>query len=428
MGVIEGATSAAQASETPMLEPQEVRVMRDLHAKGWGAKRIARELGIARNTVRRYLRGGDAALTQVRPAARALDETRRAEAVQLYEGTAEGNAVVVAELLTARGVEASVRTVQRAVAPRRAAQRAAAVATVRVESPPGDQLQIDFGQKVVRIAGALVRVHLLIAVLSYSRRIFVKAFLSERRDDWLEGIADAFRRFGGVPRTLLGDNPKALVVARDVTTDTVTFAPAYLAFCRDWDVVPRACRPFRARTKGKVEAGVKYAKHNALAGREFASFAALEDHLAAWMAQADARDHGTVHQRPLDRFLAEEQAALRPLPQRPLVVRAQRLRRRVAHDALVDVETVRYSVPHALVRAVVEVAIGETDVRVFHHGALVATHARSREPHAVVRDPAHYAGLWRPVDAPVAQPADAPAVTMGRSLATYAAAIAEAAS
>ena len=149
-------------------------------------------------------------------------------------------------------------------------QRVAQLATVRVETPPGDQLQIDFGQKRLQIAGVRVRIFLLVAVLSYSRRLFVKAFLNERGADWREGIAAAFTHFGGVPRTLLGDNARPLVRARDRATGTVIFHPACLAFCRDWDVQPRACAPYRARTKGKTEAGVKYVKRNALADQAFA--------------------------------------------------------------------------------------------------------------------------------------------------------------
>ena len=109
----------------------------------------------------------------------------------------------------------STRTVERVVADIRRADRVAQLATVRVETPPGDQLQIDFGQQRVLIADTWVRVFLLVAVLSYSRRLFVKAFLSERQDDWREGIAAAFLHFGGVPRTLLGDNARALVTGRD---------------------------------------------------------------------------------------------------------------------------------------------------------------------------------------------------------------------
>ena len=179
-----------------------------------------------------------------------------AEAVALFEGEAEGNAVVVAQMLAARGIEASVRTVQRAVAHRRRQLRAAELATVRFETAPGRQMQIDFGERRVWIAGAQVTVHFMAAVLSFSRRLFVKAFLHERQGEWLDGIASAFRHFGGVPQEVLGDNARCLVLARNRETQTVTFHPAYAAFCRDWDVQPRACRPYRARTKGKTESGV----------------------------------------------------------------------------------------------------------------------------------------------------------------------------
>ena len=121
------------------------------------------------------------------------------EAQALYAGVAERNAVVVHRLLREQGRTIGLRTVQRAVAPVRQAQRAADVATVRVETAPGAQMQVDFGEKRVTIGGAAVTVFLLVAVLSYSRRVFVKAFLHERQDDWREGIAAAFVHFGGVP-------------------------------------------------------------------------------------------------------------------------------------------------------------------------------------------------------------------------------------
>jgi transposase len=391
-----------------------VTAIRELADRGWGSKAIARELGIARNTVRRYRRQPVVAGCQVR-APRRLSEDVVRETQALYT-------VVVHRLLRERGRVIGLRTVQRAVAPVRQAQRAADVATVRVETAPGAQLQIDFGEKRIVIGGAAIRVFLLVAVLSYSRRLFVKPFLRERQDDWREGIAAAFSHFGGVPATVLGDNARALVLGRDRTTGTVHFHPAYLGFCRDWGVQPRACAPYRARTKGKTESGVKYVKRNAVAGLTFASFSALEQHLAAWMIEADRRVHGTTHEVPLERFLRDEQSALRPLPTRPLPRREQRFRRRVAHDAFIDVETVRYSVPYALVREHVEVAIDEDTVRIFHAATLVATHRRVREPFARVLDPAHVAGLWQVGPAPVS--ADiAPLAALGQSLEAYAAVI-----
>jgi transposase len=327
----------------------------------------------------------------------------------------------VRRLLGERGLTVSARTIERAVSDLRRAQRAAQLATVRVETAPGDQLQIDFGQQRVVIGAAWVRVFLLVAVLSYSRRLFVKAFLSERQDDWREGIAAAFVHFGGVPRTLLGDNARALVSGRDRTTGAILFHPGYLAFCRDWDVQPRACAPYRARTKGKTEAGVKFVKRNALAALTFPSFAALEAHLSAWMVTADQRIHGTTHDAPITRFERAERAALRPLPQRALPRREQWLRRRVAPDAFVDVETVRYSVPPRLIRDHVDVVVEEQTVRIVHGTTVVATHVRSREPYARVVDATHFAGLWRPA---ATTPPAGQLQALGRDLRDYAALIA----
>ncbi len=414
---------APPSTEAQMIEPQVVRQLRQLQARGWGMKRIARELGVARNTVRRYLREGPAAEKQERPTARALDDDGRQLAVALFDGEAEGNSVVVTEMLRKRGHDVALRTVQKVTSERRREQVAAAVASVRYETAPGAQMQIDFGQKLVWIAGAMVRVHLLVAVLTYSRRLFVKAFLAERQDDWRDGIASAFRHFGGVPLTMLGDNARSLVLAHNRTAQTLTFHPNYLEFCRDWDVVPRACASYRARTKGKTESGVKFVKGNALAARTFDSFAQLETHLAEWMVSADLRVHGATHETPMARFLRNEQAALRPLPVRTPTVRERRLARRVANDALVDVDTIRYSVPHRLVRSRVEVHLGEHAVRIFHDTVLVATHRRSFEPHAIVRDPAHYEGLWRQPKPESPGHSGSPLAQLGRSLADYAAVI-----
>jgi len=412
-------------AEEAMVEPEVVRQMRVLAEAGWGAKRIARELGLARNTVRRYLRTRGEEAKQERPQARRLTQAEYERAVELWEGQAEGNAVVVQQLLAQQGVEASVRTVQRVVRPRRQQVRAAEVATVRFETAAGQQLQVDFGEKKVSVAGQLVKVYLLVAVLSFSRRLFVRAFLAERGDDWREGIAAAFVHFGGVPLEVLVDNARPLVLEHDTRAGTVRFHPAFVEFCRDWDVTAKACRPYRARTKGKTESGVKYVKRNALAGRQFDTFAQLESHLVQWMRQADERVHGTTYERPLERFEREEKAALRPLPTRPLPRRQQRLKRKVANDALVDVDTVRYSVPHRLVRQSVEVAVGEEQVRIFHAGELVATHPRSRQPHERVVNPAHWEGLWRPhaAAAAAAESRSAALATLGRSLEEYAAVV-----
>jgi transposase len=184
-----------------MLEPEVVDRIRELSGQGLGSKRIARELGISRNSVRRYLAGATVGF-QERPMARRLDDDTLREVLGLYGTVAEGNTVVIQQELARRGIQAELRTLQRAVAPLRQQDRAEALATVRFETPPGQQMQIDFGEKTVQIAGQPVKVYLMTAVLGHSRRLYGRAFLAQRQDDWLEGIDGAFRHFGGDRRQL----------------------------------------------------------------------------------------------------------------------------------------------------------------------------------------------------------------------------------
>jgi len=410
---------ATTGTDGAMVEPEIVRQIRALVEFGWGVRRIARELGVARGTVRRYVRGGAAAEAQERPSRRLLDDFGRGRAIELFDTIAEGNAVVVTQLLAEEGIDVDVRLVQRVLQPHRAEKRAAEAATVRFETAPGHQLQIDFGEKLVTVAGQRIRVMLFVAVLSYSRRAYVRAFRSQRHDDWREGLAGAFRHFGGVTQTVLVDNAKALILDR--VDGTARVHPAFEAFCRDWGVAVRACRPYRARTKGKTERGVGYAKGNALAGREFDSWAALEAHLERWMVMADERDHGTTHEAPRLRFERDEAAALSPLPARPLPVRQRRESRKVATDCFVDVDTVRYSVPHRLVRRMVQVLVGDHEVVVFDGPDLVARHTRCFEPHQRVIDPSHFEGLCHVTTAD--RIITTPLAPYGRSLAAYAAVV-----
>jgi len=382
----------------PMLDPEIVVQIRALRRLGWGTKKIAREVGCARNSVRRYLREGADAETQTRPGAWTLDSEQQSLARSLLDGAAAGNGVVVQQLLAEQDVEVPLRTLQRVLAPHRQEKRAAEVATVRFETAPGHQMQIDFGERWIVIAGERTKVHLFVAVLGYSRRIFVRASLSQKQDDWREGLAGAFRTFGGVTQKILIDRAGALVVGEDRETHTARIHPAFAAFCKDWGTEVAACRPYRARTKGKTESGVGYVKRNAIAGRTFASFAALESHLASWIVDADQRVHGTTHEQPCVRFERDEQKALRPLPSVVVPVRERRMPRRVATDCFVDVDTIRYSVPHRLVRSQVDVLVAEHEVVIFDGKIEIARHRRGREPHQRIADPRHFEGIYRQRD------------------------------
>jgi transposase len=407
--------------DTRMLEPEVVDRIHELSGQGLGSKRIARELGISRNSVRRYLAGATVGF-QERPAARRLDGATLREVHDLFGTVAEGNTVVIQQELASRGIHVELRTLQRAVATLRQQERVQHLATVRFETPPGQQTQIDFGEKVVRIAGEPVKVYLMTAVLGYSRRLFCRAFLAQRQDDWLEGLDGAFQQFGGLTEQVLCDNASPLVVSHDRQSGQVVWNPGFEAFCRDRGLVAKACRPRRARTKGKIERGVGYVKHNALAGRSFASFEELQRHLTRWVVEvADQRIHGTTREQPALRFDRDERQTLRPLPTRPLAVRTRRLKRRVSADCFVDIDTIRYSVPYRHVRETVEVVVKEEEVEVWLRGSCIAKHSRSREPHALVRNPAHFEGLFRRgVDAQASAPSPPSTDPVHRPLSIYA--------
>ena len=410
-----------------MRTPDEVVAILRLHDQGWGTRRIAREVGCDRETVKRYLAQGRWASCRVARRPGMLNEHASwiAERFTRHHGNAD---VVRQDLASELGVVASLRTVERAVCHLRRELAAATLATVRFETPPGRQLQIDFGQRrIVLEDGEVDKVFLFVATLGYSRRIYVQAFRHERQSAWLEGIEGAFRHFGGLPGELLLDNAAALVRHHDAATREVEFNDRFHAFARYWSVRPVACAPYRARTKGKDERGVGYVKHNAIAGRRFASFGALEAHLARWMREvADVRVHGTTGEPPVVRFERDEAAVLRPLNGRPSFRQIREVSRQVQSDACVNLDTNHYSVPWRLIGAQVTVEVSDGQVRISHAGAEVACHdlRLGRRERAV--DRAHLHGVVPderekpgPVEADPAIAVAPPEIALLRSLAEY---------
>lgn len=147
------------------------------------------------------------------------------------------------------------------------------------ETPPDRQMQIDFGEFQVWIGDEQVRVHLFVATLGYSRLLHIQASLRERQADWFSGMERAFLRFGGVPVEVLVGNPKALVEHHDTATREVRFNARCHALARYWGSSPGACAPYRARTKGKDERGVRYVTRNAVAACRCVSWGAVVAHL-----------------------------------------------------------------------------------------------------------------------------------------------------
>ncbi|MCC2665268.1 MAG: transposase [Rhodospirillales bacterium] len=407
-----------------MRTPDDVAAMVKLKELGWGAKRIAAELGCSKNTVKRWL-----GLGGWRPCA---GPSRSRKLGGLEEWLSErfrrhgGNADVVRQELAAeKGLVVSLRTVERAVAPLRRELVAQARATVRFETRPGEQLQIDFGERRVEIGGASVRVFLFVATLGYSRRLFVRAFGHEKQDSWFEGMEGAFRVFGGVPEEVLLDNARALVLHHDPVSREVVLHPRLHAFAKHWGFRVRACAPYRARTKGKDERGVGYVKRNAIAGRSFATWPSLEAHLEAWTRDiADVRLHGTTGEAPIVRFRRDEAAVLKQIGGVPPFLSARDLLRRVGSDCTVEVDGNAYSVPWRLIGERVRVTVGSGAVRILYAGREVAVHAELAGRHGRAVEAAHFAGVTgapgRPVRTgrPDLAAADAPPALL-RPLAEY---------
>jgi transposase len=376
-----------------MQTPDEVAAMLRLRSLGWGVRRIARELGCSHMTVRRWISEGGWVRYRGRGRPRGLAGIEEWVAARFRQHA--GNADVVRqELLVEKGIKLSLRTIEREVAPLRRELAAAAQATLRFETPPGRQLQIDFGERRAAIGEESVKVFLFVATLGYSRRLYVRAFHNERQESWFAGLEGTFRHFGGVTEEVLFDNDRGLVVHHDMLTREVEFNERLRAFAKHWRFRPRACAPYRTRTKGKDERGVGYVKKNTIAGRHFASWAALEAHLEAWMRDiADRRVHGTTGEPPIERFERAEAAAMRSIAGIPPFTARRELVRKVQPDCAIEVDGNAYSVPWRLIGEKARVTVTGDELRVSHAGGEVAVHRRCVGRLQRIVDPHHFEGV-----------------------------------
>jgi transposase len=394
-----------------MLAPDEVAAMVRLHQMGWGTRRIAGELGCSRNTVKRYLAAGG--WVAIRPARRrrrldGLEEWLK-ERFRQHRGNCD---VVRQDLLREHGLTVSLRTVERAATPLRQALQAEARACLWFETPPGQQLQIDFGATTASIGGERVRLHLFVATWA-TRDVRLTAPFGTSGNR--RGSPAWRRRFSALP----GCRTRCCSTMRGRWWITMTRPPARYGSTTVCSPLPatgastRACAPYLARTKGKDERGVGYVKRNAIAGHDFISWAAVEGHLEWWMREiADQRVHGTIGEVPLTRFQREEAKALAPLNGRPPFNQVRELVRRVQADCSIAVDGNSYSVPWRLIGESVQVTVCGGRVRVAHAGQEVAVHAETTGRRQRIVEPRHFhgvAGVARPVGAVIpaanAQPA-----------------------
>lgn len=355
---------------------------------------IARAYGLDRKTVRAWSRRGAYQERVLRAAVSQLDPYREWLGQRAPE--VNYNAAVLCRELREQGFTGSAIIVRRAVRPLRSAA-APPAATVRFETAPGAQSQVDFGQAQVWIDEERIPAQIFVMTLGYSRRSFAVAFPRQRLREWLAGHELSFEHFGGVTDMVVVDNAKAMV--RTHTREAITWQSTYVDFAGYYGFRPWACAPYRPQTKGKVESGVKYVARNALAGKRFHSW----EHLNAWLVEwcvtiADERVHGTTHERPAARFAME---ALTPLDGRPRYAWSHVRERQVATDALVNIAGSRYSVPAQFVGTRVTVYEHATAFSIHHGDVQIARHERHGRAQ-VVMDPAHYAGLLRVDRTPLA--------------------------
>ena len=359
-------------------------------------RRIARDLGLSRNTVARYRQWAKdqgllraalpapavlATLLQPVPTERpaqeqSLVEPFRERVKALHERGVEGQAIwqLLVDEHDFAGSYSSIKRFLRRVAPPETR------ATLRLEVDPGTEAQVDFG-----FAGQLLdperarvrRAWVFVMTLSCSRHQYAEVVFDQTIDSWLRLHRAAFEFFGGVPRRVVLDNLRAAIVHAALYDPEVQ--RSYRDFAEHYGFLIAPCRPRTPEHKGKVEqGGVHYVKRNALAGRAFRDVHEANRHLWRWCVEiAGRRVHGTTKRIPLEVFDQVERAALGPVPPTPWEL-AEWKKAKLHADCHVVFAGAYYSAPHRLIGQRLWVRATAWKVELFHEHTLVATHRRAR--------------------------------------------------
>lgn len=374
-----------------------------LAAHGWSHRRIARELDIHRETVGKYLRlvsskpaistPGSEVDPVAKPAISTLGSTPGRQSLcqpwqpQIEAAVAVGLSAqrIYQDLVVEHGFSGSYQAVKRFVRQLRQTQP---VPFVRMEVAPGAEAQVDFGQGAwVLGEGKRKRPHLFRIVLSHSRKGYSEVVWRQTTESFIRCLENAFRYFGGVPRTLIIDNLRAAVTRAD------WFDPELNAkveeFCRHYGTVMLPTRPAMPRHKGKIESGINYGQENALRGRSYGSLAAQNLALADWESGvADTRIHGTTRQQVGKVFNEVERAQLLALPTGLFPV-FEEAPRTVHRDGYIELQRAYYSVPPEYVGRQVWARWESRLLRVFNQRReVIAVHALA-EPGKFTTDPSH---------------------------------------
>jgi transposase len=375
-----------------MLSKEDWMTIQAQAERGVYQRDIAAALGVHPRTVRRALARGGAPSPR-RPGARKsiLDPFKPEVDRLLQEGV--WNAMVVLRELEARGYGGRISVVRNYIRPKRPLR--VSRATVRFETPSGRQMQHDWGEVWIRIAGVPTKVYFTVNTLGYSRRFHFWCTDANDAEHTYEGIVRAFEWFGGVPAEVLVDNQKATVIRHRIG-DRVQFHERFLDLAGHYGFTPRACRPYRARTKGKDERNVGYIKGNFFARyHDFDSYQHLNQLAEAWLLQeADPRVHGTVKEVVAERF-RREAPQLGPLPATRYDT-SYRETRWVAWDGYIEVRGNRYSLPDPYRGTLVAVRIGlDGRLLVLADDVVIAERQLRPASEGWVTDPDDHRSLWR---------------------------------
>lgn len=288
--------------------------------EGLSKSAIARKLDISRDTIHRLIRTGELDRDLEAPV-RYGPRPPVATKLEPYQGIIAArleaypllSAVRLFEEVRAAGYPGGYTQVKEFV--RSVRPCPASEPVVRFETPPGLQAQVDFAE--FRFPWG--KRYALVVVLGYSRLLWLHFYERQDMRTLFLGLEEAFAFFGGVPRELLFDQMKA-VITKDLRLlgGQLVLNEEFLRFASHWGFRPRACRPYRAQTKGKVERPIRYVRENFVYGREFLGDAHLDEERERWLAgTANVRVHATTKERPTERFAREERQVLLPLAERP---------------------------------------------------------------------------------------------------------------
>ncbi len=291
-------------------------IRRLYYAEKLSKRKIAKQLGVHRNTVTAAIAAEQPPHYEREPRGSKLDPYK--EKIQaLLKETPDLTAVRLQEILEGEGYAGRITTLKTYVHQIRP-QFKPPEAFLRMTYAPGEYGQVDWAEMPgpVLYQGTWCKVYAFVAVLCYSRELYMEFSLATQLSDFLRCHQNALQFFGGSPKTNVYDNLTSVVLTRRGAE--VTFNENFLALAGHYCFEPKACWPYRPHEKGLVERPIDYLKRNFWAGRTFRDFDDLVAQGQAWLERANQRLHGTLKERPCDRF-AYERSALTPLPATRLV-------------------------------------------------------------------------------------------------------------